>query len=119
MKHAIAILFVLTSLPALGQSSASYRLESTAFNAGGNPNKGLVLTSAAYRITLDAIGDGVVGAGLASPSFLVDGSFAASYRPPGEVHDVEFKVKNTMRWQPEPSAGTYAVYRSALTTLLS
>jgi hypothetical protein len=117
MKRAVAILMLLASAPALSQSSSSYQLESTAFNAGGNPNKGMVLTSATYRITLDAIGDGVVGGGLTSPSFQVDGSFAASYRPPGEVQGVQFKVKDTMRWQPEPSAGTYAVYRSALTTL--
>jgi len=120
MKHMIAIVLVsLSTAQALAQSSASYEIESSAFNAGGNPRQGTVLTSAGYRITLDAIGDGVVGVGLASASFQLAGSFTAAYRPPGEVTGVRFKVKDTIRWSPEASAGTYGLYRNAFSSLAS
>jgi len=120
MKHAIAIvLFLLAPLPVLAQSSASYQLESSALNAGGNPRQGTLLTSAGYRVTLDAIGDSVVGVGLASASFQLAGSFTAAYRPPGEVSGVRFKIKDTIRWDPEASAGNYALYRNSLTDLAS
>ncbi len=120
MKHLIAIaLLSVTTAPALAQSSASYRIESRAFNAGGHPQQGTVLASAGYRITLDAIGDGVVGVGRASASFRLEGSFTAVYGPPGEVTGLHLKVKDTIRWDPEPSAGTYALYRNSLGDLAS
>jgi hypothetical protein len=102
---------------AAGQQSASYRLEEHALNAGGRPADGVEATSVSYRITLDAIGQGVLGRDLSSASYRMDGGFVPAYPPPGEVTGVFLTDAVTLVWDPEPSAGHYNLYRDALTSL--
>ena len=94
--------------------SASYKLEEQAFNAGGNPSQGTVLTSTSYRIRLDAIGDAVGGGALTGPSFHVGGGFIAPYPPPGEVQNVRFSGPTSMEWDHEVSVGSYNIYRGTV-----
>jgi hypothetical protein len=103
--------------PAHGQSSASYRLTDRTFNAGGHPHEGTVLSSASYRITLDALGDAVAGVGLAAGPYRMNGSFAATYAPPGEVLGLIFLDEQTLAWNPEGSAGNYNLYRDSMGVL--
>lgn len=111
MKPLLMPLVFLLAIPVLAQESASYKLGEHVFNAGGNPSDGLVLTSASYKITLDAIGDSVAGRNLASASYHMDGGFVMGYPPPGEVHGLEFTNLQTLVWQPEKSVGVYNLYR--------
>ena len=105
------------ALPALAQQSASFKLTEHAFNAGGNPEQGLVLDSTSFRVTLDAIGDSVATIGMTSPSFHMDGSFGLSYPPPGEVLGLRFSDHQTLHWDPEKSVGDYNLYRDSLSNL--
>lgn len=93
---------------ALAQSSASYRLEQSTFNNGGNPVP--ELTSTGYKMTLDAIGDPVAGYGLSGASYWEDSGFIPFFRPPGEVLNLRFLDPTTVSWNPEPSVGTYDLY---------
>src|SRR6185295_10421267 len=63
------------------QQSPSYTLRESQFNAGGTPGSGAPATpsSSSYRITLDALGEGLLGPTPASASFRVDGGFARTY----------------------------------------
>ena len=91
----------------------------SAFNAGGDPNQGSFAASAHYRVKLDALGDAVLtSTTLASASLRMDGGFVVSYPPPGEVQRLTFdEDKQTLRWHPERSIGTYALYRDLLSAL--
>jgi hypothetical protein len=111
------ILGLLLAPDATGQESASYRLEEHALNAGGRPADGVEATSASYRISLDAIGQGVVGRDLSSDSYGMEGGFVSAYPPPGEVTGLFLTDAVTLVWDPEPSAGHYNLYRDALTSL--
>lgn len=110
-------LILLLVVPALAQQSTSYDLNEHTLNAGGNPAGGVVLASTSYKITLDAIGEGVVQTGLASASFRMDGGFGSAYPPPGEVLDLRFTDLQTLMWAPEPSVGSYNLYRGLVTGL--
>ena len=111
MKRVVVLLAFLLAFPVFAQESASYRLVEHTFNSGGNPSDGFVLTSASYKISLDAIGDSVAGRNLASASYHMDGSFVMGYPPPGEVHGLYFTNFQTLVWQPEKSIGGYNLYR--------
>lgn len=104
------------AIPALvtAQSSASYKIESGAFNAGGNPSP--VLTSTSYKVTLDAIGDGVAAASLTSASYNSGAGLPAEYPPPREIQGDTFTSKTTLTWLPDPSMGTYDVYKGTVPT---
>jgi len=120
VRHlALASLALAWALPALAQTSLSYRLEEHVLNSGGHPHQGTVLTSAHFRITLDAIGEGVGGTDLGSLSFHLDGGSVSPYPPPGEVMALRFSNKQTLLWDPEASVGDYNLYRGALGTLPS
>jgi hypothetical protein len=109
----LALLFgLLVALPAYAQESASFSLTEQSFNAAGNPSDGIVLGSASYRITLDAIGDSVQGGKLVSASFRLDGGFVGSFPPPEEVHDLRFIDKDWLAWAPDGSAADYNLYRN-------
>lgn len=108
---------LLVAVPAVAQQSPSYEISDHAFNAGGHPEGGTVPASASFRITLDAIGDPVVGPGLASAAFHMDGSFGSCYPPPGEVHGVRFADADTLDWVPEKSVGSYNLYRDLMSNL--
>ena len=117
MKRTFTLVAVLFALPALAQQSASYDLSEHTFNAGGHPADGTVLSSLSYRVTLDALGDGVAGRNLVSASYRVDGSFVFGYPPPGEVHGLWFSDEQTLHWNPERSVGDYNLYRDLLSSL--
>ncbi|RMG43381.1 MAG: hypothetical protein D6718_12385, partial [Acidobacteria bacterium] len=78
---------------------------------------GVTASSASYRITLESVGEGLVGTGLSSASYRMDGSFAGAYPPPGEVRGLRFASRTELRWDPERSVGTYDVYRDAVSSL--
>jgi hypothetical protein len=102
---------------ARAQTSPSYKLVEHAINAGGDPTQGVALTSASFEVTLDAVGEGVLGAGIGSASFRMDGGFVAAHPPPGEVENLRWAGKTSIAWDPEKSAGTYRVYRDTLSSL--
>jgi hypothetical protein len=104
---------LVTGLPA-AQTSSSYKLEEHVFNAGGHPEAGTVLSSASYRVTIDAVGECVVGTGLGSASYSMDSGFVPAYPPPGEVLNLRFANDTTLQWDPEPSVGVYNLYRDLL-----
>jgi hypothetical protein len=108
---------LLLGLPALAQQSASFNLEEHTINAGGHPDDATVMASASFRITLDSIGDGVSGNSMGSASFRIDGGFAGSYPPPGEVSELWFTDPVTLEWDPERSVGDYAVYSGVVGNL--
>jgi hypothetical protein len=110
--------FFLATL-ALGQQSPNYKLGESTLNNGGNPQAGSFASSASYRITLDALGDGVAGSNQSSVSFRLDSGFVAAYPPPREVLGFRFTPpgRSSLAWDPERSAGTYNVYRALVSTL--
>jgi hypothetical protein len=111
-------LLLFVSTPALAQQSASYDLREHTLNAAGHPASGAVLSSPAYRLSLDALGD-VAGTPSSSASFQVGPGFVPAYPPPSEVTGVVFGPDNvTMTWNVESAAGTYQVYRDPLVQLL-
>ena len=110
------VLFLsLWAAPSAAQSSTSYKLTESVFNAGGNPSP--VLASASYAMTLDAVGDSVSGTNLASASYSSDAGFAAWFHPPGEVLDLRFTDSTHLAWDPEPSVGSYNLYRGLVSGL--
>ena len=118
MMRALTVLAaLLLGVPAFAQQSASFKLEEHTFNAGGDPSDGVVLTSASYKITLDAIGDPVASRNLSSGSYQMEGGFVAAYPPPGEVLGVSFTDPITLSWDPEKSVGDYNLYRDLMSNL--
>ena len=107
----------LGCLPAEAQTSASYKLTEATLNNGGNPLFGAHPVSASFRITLDAVGEGVVQSGAASASFRLDAGFVGRYGPPGEVSGARFPNKTTLAWDAEPWGHRYEVYRGTLGSL--
>jgi len=103
--------------PCAAQTSASFKLTETTLDDGGDPRQGTSLASAHYHVSLDAIGGGVMGVGLASASFHADQGFAADYPPPGEVAGLRFDSKTNIAWGNERSVGAYDLYRDTLTNV--
>ena len=110
---------LLLATLALGQQSPSYKLSESTLNNGGDPRAGSFASSASYRIKLDALGQGIVGANLSGLSFRLDSGFVAAYPPPGEVLGLRFTPPghSTLAWDPERSAGSFNVYRALVSTL--
>ena len=118
--HGTIATLVLSGLalsPALAQSSASYKLEEHVMNAGGHPINGNVMGSASYRVTLDSIGEALVGAGMSGASYRMGVGFSSAYPPPGEIGALWFSDHDTMHWDAEPSAGVYNIYRELMSDL--
>ncbi len=111
------LVLLLSTLPALGQASASFRLSEHSFNEGGHPSAGTAPASASFRISLGSIGGGPTGRGLASASFRMDGGFVSAYLPPGETHGLHLSDHETLVWDAEPSAVSYDLYRGLLGSL--
>jgi len=105
------------SAPAMAQQSANYDLREHVLNTGGNPAGGTSLSSASYRISVDAIGDGLAGTSLTSSSFRADSGFVTAYPPPAEVADLRFVGRTLIQWRAEKSAGVYGLYRGSVSTL--
>jgi len=113
-----AAIVVSIPLPALAQSSASYKLGEHAFNAGGRPAQALVSTSVSYRLTLDSIGESIAGQALGGASYQLEGGLASTYPPPGEVDGLELLGDlQTLTWSWEPASTAYNVYSGLLSTL--
>ncbi|HET8946970.1 MAG TPA: hypothetical protein VFQ07_08300 [Candidatus Polarisedimenticolia bacterium] len=108
---------LLAAHPATAQTSSSYKLGEASINSGGNPGNSGALASTHYRVSLDAIGDGVVRAGLASAAFHLDAGFVGEFPPPGEVTGLRFGDATTLLWSPERSAHRYEIYRGTISTL--
>src|SRR5262249_42890621 len=102
---------------AAAQTSASHKLTEYTFNAGGDPLGGSFAASASYRMKLDAVGDGLSAAGLTSASLKLRTGFVSDYPPPGEVMHLVWTDSQTMTWHPEPSVGSYDLYRGLVSTL--
>jgi len=113
----LAAMGIAVLSPAVAQSSASYRLTEQALNAGGHPANGVIATSPGYRITLDAIGDGVVAPLLSGTGYALSNGFVSTYPPPGEVSELRLVDATTLDWLPETSAEVYELYRNGLGTL--
>jgi len=111
----------LLAAPALGQQSANFKVKASVFNAGGNPRSGSVLSSASFRITVDALGGSVTPEMMSGPSFQIDGGFVLQFRKPEEVTELLFLTKQAMMWDAaEKSVSpTYNLYRALITTLPS
>lgn len=110
---AMCAVLLLAVDPVAAQTSASYKLEEHVLNAGGHPEAGAILTSTGHRMTLDALGESVVGQGLSSASYRLSGGFGSGYPPPGEVLNLRFTDTQTLVWDPERSVGVYNIYRGA------
>jgi hypothetical protein len=112
MNTILIVLLALTAWPVMAQTSASFKVEESVFNAGSQP-----AGSTSFSITLDAIGESAGGPDLSSASFRVDGGFVAAYPPPGEVLGLGFADHETLTWNPEKSAGVYNLYRDLVSNL--
>jgi len=88
----------------------AFKIESSAFNAGGHPDDGTILTSSSYRMTLDALGDSAGAVALGSASWRMDAGLSPGYGPPGEVMNLRFDDATTLHWDAKPSAVLYHVY---------
>ena len=115
---------IVTAIPVaipssiLAQSSPSHTLTEQVLNAGGRPAQGVTSSSPSYRLSLDSIGEPIVGRSLAGPSYRMDGGLAAAYPPPGEVGGLAVLPDGqTLVWSPEPSSTAYNVYTGLLSTL--
>jgi hypothetical protein len=117
MKRVALVLVLLSACPVLAQESPSYKLAEHVFNAGGRPVDGTLASSASYRLTMEAIGDAAVGAGLQGPSYHADAGFGFCYPPPGEVRSLWFSDHDNLHWDPERSVGDYALYRDLMSHL--
>lgn len=119
MRKGLIPVGLLLATLAQGQQSTSYKLKESVLNNGGDPLAGSFASSTSYRIKLDALGEGVVGPNLSSVSFRLDSGFAAAYPPPAEVLGLRFSPPgaSSLAWDPERSAGSYNVYRAAVSSL--
>jgi len=113
------VIGLATFLPALAQQGPTYKLTEHAFNAGGHPANGTILSSATFRVSIDAIGDSVAMKLLSGPTYRMEGSFVAAYPPPGEVFGLQFTAPDTLAWDGERSAGVYNLYRDTMSELSS
>ena len=113
----VPLLGLLAFAPAAAQTSAHYRLAEASIDQGGDPGNGGRPAAPHFHLSLDAIGEDLVRAGLASASFHLDGGFVGRYPPPGEVRGLRLDASATLQWIPEPSASEYETYRGLMTTL--
>lgn len=115
---AISLLQLAAATAALAQQSSGYVQDEHVLNSGGDPAGGAGLSSPSYRIGLDAIGDAVGLTPMQSPGFQLGGGFVPAYLPPGEVLGLRVqRPGTTLTWLPEPSTGTYSVYRGLVSEL--
>jgi hypothetical protein len=117
MTTVLFVLLLVTAGLVAAQTSAGYKLEEHVLNAGGHPGEGAFLTSTGYRMTLDALGETVVGQGLSSASYRMSGGFGGGYPPPGEVLNLRFIDAQTLVWDPERSVGVYNLYSGTASSL--
>jgi hypothetical protein len=114
---AAGLLVLLAAVGAKAQTSTNYQNKEHVVNSGGNPAP--TLTSTNYKVTLSSIGDGLLATSMSSSSYQMSGGFDEAYPPPGEVLNLRFTSKTDFGWNPEPSVGTYNVYRGLVSGLAS
>jgi hypothetical protein len=112
---AAGLLVLLAAVGAKAQTSTNYQNKEHVVNSGGNPAP--TLTSTNYKVTLSSIGDGLLATSMSSSSYQMSGGFDEAYPPPGEVLNLRFTSKTDFGWNPEPSVGTYNVYKASLADL--
>ena len=105
------------SCVANAQQSASYSATEFVLNAGGHPAEGATLSSASYRVSLDALGEGLIATSLSSGSYQMGVGFVTAYPPPREVNNLRFASHTGFNWLPDSAVGTYTVYRELIATL--
>ncbi len=115
---AATVVAAATVTAATAQTSASYRVTESTFNAGGDPRDRAYARSANQRVRLDAIGDAVASsAALQSVSHRVSSGFVTEFPPPGEVLALRVDRLGTLSWSPDASVGSYSVYRDSVGAL--
>ena len=121
MRQAMVVAGVL--LLALGtasaQQSTNFQVTEYSVGGGGPPTGGTVPASPNFQLSFAAVGEMAAGTSLSSPSFQMDSGFVASFPPPGEVQGLLFTDQDHLAWDPEPSVGTYQLYRDLFSTLSS
>jgi hypothetical protein len=113
----VILLSALLTLPALAQSSSSYRIEESVFNYGGHPSQGTAPASGNYRITSGSIGENLVAASLTSASYGIDSGFGSAFRLPGVIIDLRFISGDVLQWSPHMAAGSYNLYRDDMSSI--
>lgn len=113
----LALACLAVALPTAAQQSVSFELGESIFNGGGSPADGSAPASPSYRITQDAVGEGIGDASLSSTSFRVDGGFVGAYAPVTEVTGLTFTGPEELSWTAARSAAGYNVYRDSLSQL--
>jgi hypothetical protein len=122
MKKLIVLLLLLMGTliftQVFAQESTNFKQKEHVFNEGGNPDDGVILTSTNFKVTIDAVGEGLLGTALNSTSFKMDSGFIAPYPPPGEVLNLLLQSDHeTLVWDLEKSRGTYNLYRDFLSSI--
>lgn len=112
-----AVTLSLEGASALAQTSSHYILEEHTLNAGAHPAAGVVMTSAVFRVTLDAIGDGTTAPSVVGAQYRLTAGFVGTYPPPGEVRNLRMLPLAMLLWDPDGAAGDYNIYRALLNTL--
>lgn len=75
----LIVLMLVTAAPGTlrAQTSASFKLEEWAINAGGNPLQGSQPASAGFRIRFDSIGQPLALAGMTGAGYSLDAGFVS------------------------------------------
>jgi hypothetical protein len=103
-------LFLAAALPSM---AAAAEVSESTFNAGGHPEQGVVPASAAFMISLGSLGEPFPFMDLRDRMLLQTG-FLGGLHPPGEVLNLRFIDPIALAWDPEPSAGSYNLYRGSI-----
>ena len=118
MRRTIVAIAFMIPAAIQAQSSTDYRLDEHSLNAGGRPAQAVVSSSASYRVSLESIGQPVIGRALSGASFRLQGGFASAYPPPGEVTGLQFLAdEQTLTWLREPASTSYDVFSGPLSSL--
>jgi hypothetical protein len=117
MHRRLLAFALLLASPALAQQSENFTLEELTFNASGRPEQGETPASASFELSLDSIGESLGGGSTGSASFSLQLGFVVAYPPPTEVSGIRFVDAQQLIWDPEPSIGSYNLYRGPLIDL--
>ena len=113
----LALILVLPVSVSTAQSSASFKIEESAFVAAGHPDDATILTSTDYRITFDTLAGPFLPTSMSSAGFISEATWFYTYRPPLEISGLVFVDKTTLEWIGSPAAGSYNLYRDTVTNL--
>jgi hypothetical protein len=118
MRKTIVALVLMIPAALHAQTSTSYRLDEHSMNAGGRPAQAAVTISSSYRLSLESIGQPVIGRALSGVTLRLNGGFVPPYLPPGEVAGLGFLAdQQTLTWLREPASTLYNVYSGPISNL--